>query len=51
MTKTIGAGERVQKFLTRLVVNHQTIFEKFNSQTVVISGATGLIGSQLSLCF
>lgn len=51
MKKSIENDGNVQKFLTRLVVNHKKIFEKFDSRTVVISGATGLIGSQLALCF
>lgn len=41
----------VQHELSELVTKHKKLFEKFNNKTVVISGATGLIGGQMALSF
>ncbi|CCF28547.1 Putative dehydratase/epimerase (Mannitol) [Leuconostoc citreum LBAE E16] len=41
----------VKKELIQLVNKHKKLFDKFDNKTVVISGATGLIGGQMVLSF
>ncbi|KAA8368004.1 NAD-dependent epimerase/dehydratase family protein [Leuconostoc carnosum] len=51
MLENLEINSIVQRELNMLVVKNENLFKKLDNKTVVISGATGLIGSQLVLAF